>query len=525
MNGPARRSARRPGARLGLLAACLTLALVGAAPAGATPTTFVVMLSDSGDYIGGGQPRFFYPGNGSITISGDAGYFTIVVSGGSIGTDNFFMNVAAPPGENLHTGLYTDVQRAPFRQAGHAGLDIWGDGRGCNEVGGRFDVKDFHVGGNGVPDRLWITYEQHCEKGQPALFGEIRLAEPGGAGALLALPGTLWWPDVPPLGASSTVPVALVNPGAAALGVSTIAVTGLQAPDFSVESDACTGVTLQPGAACRVFLRLIPKVPGPRVAQLVATDGASQTYVVPLDGAGIPGDTRLVMKSDPGDYVGAGQKYKYTPANAQITVTGGLNVVHGSVSGQNGDSWFLDFAAPSGDILKKKNYKNALRYPFQGASPGMDVFGNGRGCNTLTGKFKVKNISVGTDNVVKTFGVKFTQHCEGMTPALHGTLLFQVPTGDVTPPGPVSNLAVTRNPGSASVSWINPPDPDFAFTLVRFLPGTNAPGLPDSGLLAFAGTGVSVQIPNIPSGSSLAIAVYTVDTSGNVGLPVVSVTP
>ena len=133
------------------------------APVGASPVTSVVTFSDPGDYIGVGQPRFFYPGNSSIKIIGNAGYFTISVSGGSIGTDNFSMVFAAPPSETLHTGLYTGLQRAPFRQSGHAGMDIYGDGRGCNEVGGRFDVKDFHVGGNGIPDRLWISYEQHCE--------------------------------------------------------------------------------------------------------------------------------------------------------------------------------------------------------------------------------------------------------------------------------------------------------------------------------------------------------------------------
>jgi hypothetical protein len=198
MTGSAQHSARWPGACVGLLAACLTLVLLGATLVGAAPTTSVVMLSDPGDYIGGGQPRFFHPGNGSITISGNAEYFTISVSGGSIGTDNFSMVFAGPPGENLHTGLYTGAQRAPFRQSGHAGMDIYGDGRGCNEVGGRFDVKDFHVGGNGIPDRLWISYEQHCENGMSALFGEIRLAEPGGSTSLLVLPGIIWWPDGSP---------------------------------------------------------------------------------------------------------------------------------------------------------------------------------------------------------------------------------------------------------------------------------------------------------------------------------------
>jgi hypothetical protein len=525
MTGSRRPSGAWTSALLWRLCAALALLALAATPAGAANTATVQMFSDAGDYIGGGAPRFFYPGNGSITISGNAGYFAVSVSGGSMGTDDFTMTIAAPPGENLHTGLYTGAQRAPFRQSGHAGLDIGGDGRGCNEVGGRFDVKDFHVGINGVPDRLWITFEQHCENFLPALFGEIRLGEPDGSTTLLVLPRAIWWPDVAMKAAGSTVPVTLLNIGSSAVSIATVAVDGLQAADFPVQLDGCAGHTLQPGAACQVFLKFTPKVAGPHVGRLVATDGTAQTYVVPLDGYGAPGVTSLVMHSDPGDFVGAGLNYKYTPGNAQITISGNFSVIHGRVNGQNGDSWFLDFAAKPGDILKKGKYKNATRYPFNGNSPGLDVFGNGRGCNTLTGDFKVKNIAVGIDNTVQAFSVKFTQHCEGVAPALRGTLMFQVPKGDTTPPAQVSSLVVTRGQNSADVSWINPADPDFGFTLVRFLPGTTAPGAPDSGFLAFAGAGASVSIPGVPAGQSLAIAVYTVDTKGNVGSPVISVTP
>ena len=54
-----------------------------------------------------------------------------------------------------------------------------------------------------------------------ALFGEIRLAEPGGSTSLLVLPGTIWWPDVPPMGAGTTVPVTLINTGGASRTVGT----------------------------------------------------------------------------------------------------------------------------------------------------------------------------------------------------------------------------------------------------------------------------------------------------------------
>jgi len=107
-------------------------ALAGPAIASAAPTTFVTMLSDSGDYIGGGTQRLFQPSNSAISISGSAGYLTVFVSGGTAG-DSYDMDFAAPPGQTLVPGYYIGAQRAPFREAGHPGIDISGSGRGCNE--------------------------------------------------------------------------------------------------------------------------------------------------------------------------------------------------------------------------------------------------------------------------------------------------------------------------------------------------------------------------------------------------------
>src|SRR5918992_442224 len=133
--------------------------LAAAAPAGAASLDAVVMYSD-GDYVGQGETRIYHPGNGQIQVGGSTGYLTVGVSGGSLG-DSFSMDFAAPPGQVLAPGVYDDAQRAPFREAGHPGIDISGDGRGCNTVTGRFEVRAFDVTADGRLQRLWIVYEHH----------------------------------------------------------------------------------------------------------------------------------------------------------------------------------------------------------------------------------------------------------------------------------------------------------------------------------------------------------------------------
>jgi len=53
-----------------------------------------------------------------------------------------------------------------------------------------------------------------------------------------------------------------------------------------------------------------------------------------------------------------------------------------------GHSWNLDFAAPFDAPLTPGTYANATRWPFQANGvPGLNISGDGRGSNTLTGSF------------------------------------------------------------------------------------------------------------------------------------------
>jgi hypothetical protein len=171
--------------------------------------------------------------------------------------------------------------------------------------------------------------------------------------------------------------------------------------------------------------------PGPASAQTVQTGTLSFT-------------------SDPGDYIGGGQSASYdTSAADTLNVTGSSDdrIVHVNVDGANGDWWYLDIAAPQGQVLTPGTYTGATRYPFQSPDqPGLSFDGNGRGCNTLTGSFAVQQAVFGPNGYVQEFDATFEQHCEGWDAALRGEVHITNPA-----PPPVLDLGLSvATAGTAS---------------------------------------------------------------------------
>jgi hypothetical protein len=148
------------------------------------------------------------------------------------------------------------------------------------------------------------------------------------------------------------------------------------------------------------------------------------------------------MSGDAGDYITQGLSYSYSAAAGDtLNATGGPAVFHLNINGANGDWWSLDLAAPTGQTLQPGVYDGATRYPFNGSGPGLDVSGNGRGCNTLTGSFTIQSYQPGTSGTVEEMQASFEQHCEGGPAALRGTVTI----GNPTPP-PSLDLAVDISP-------------------------------------------------------------------------------
>jgi hypothetical protein len=479
---------------------------------------YVAMFSDADAFVGGGQPHIFRSGDARIQLTGDASVLSVSVSGGIDG-GSFELEFAAPTGQRLHAGLYSDVENVVLREPGEAGLNIRGDGRGCDRIGGRFDVKDIRARSDGSVEQLWLTFEQHCENLHPALFGEVKLGF-ADDDPLLITPGMLWWPDTDLGATASVVPITIFNVGRRAITLRSTRVVGRHVRDFPVRLDECSDRTLGPGDLCQVFIRFRPLAPGPRIAALVVRDSWARSHRTSLDGFGVGGKTQFVFDSDPGDFIGQGGSRRYDSGSATITAVGSPTVVKGEIQGVDASRWSVTFAAPDGTSLAVgKTYDDALRYPFNDAHPGMDISGQGRGCNDIEGTFKVTALSTTPEGSLEFVGVRFEQHCEGSVPALRGAFDFRVPTGDTRATDSVRRLSLRRRGSSATVAWNDPGNRDFAYTVIRLLQSRNVPVAPNSGLFVYAGRRGLARIHGLIRGRPVAVAAFAVDTAGNVSTP------
>jgi hypothetical protein len=127
----------------------------------------------------------------------------------------------------------------------------------------------------------------------------------------------------------------------------------------------------------------------------------------------------VYLQSDPGDYIGQGLTRTYTPATATLSVTGSAGRLRVALNGAQ--YWSGDFQAMNSlSLLQPGYYGDLQRYPFHNpVKGGLSWSGNGRGCNTLRGWFVVDRVAY-TAGTLSAIDLRFEQHCEGGTPALHG---------------------------------------------------------------------------------------------------------
>ncbi|MEV5594702.1 hypothetical protein [Streptomyces sp. NPDC052496] len=136
------------------------LATPAAAAAGPQPVTSYAYTSVAGDYIGQGRAGTYREPAATITMGGDAGYARVQVS---TAEERWDIDLAAPKGEQLRPGVYRNAERAAFRTGRSPGLDVGGNGRGCNEVYGQFTVHQIATDATGAITLLDASYTQNCE--------------------------------------------------------------------------------------------------------------------------------------------------------------------------------------------------------------------------------------------------------------------------------------------------------------------------------------------------------------------------
>lgn len=222
--------------------------------------------------------------------------------------------------------------------------------------------------------------------------------------------------------------------------------------------------------------------------------------------------TSLTMTSDPGDFVGLGQFYFFTPADgtfsAQQNFDQGVSLNFSGTS--SGQFWSLDFAAPNSQPLTVGAYPGATRFPFQAPNqPGLSVFGDGRGCNTLTGSFQVLQVTYGPGSSITAFDATFVQFCEGGTAALRGEIRFNASV--------IVNLTAPTQLTAFEMQNLN-----FAVTATDTLSQhvmLSSAGLPSGASFIDNGnnTGTFNWTPTASQGGTFLLTFTGVDTLGNVG--------
>lgn len=296
------------------LTATIGFTTVLAAPAQAATGTPVAVTryshtSQAGDYIGRGATAAFTSKTATITVGGSAEYARFQVTSGATRWD---VELAAPAGEKLHPGVYRNAERASSRTGRSPGLDVSGDGRGCNEVYGQFSVDQIETDDSGAVTVLDATYTQHCESvTAPALKGTVKY-------------------------------------------------------------------------------RAYP---------------LSYAYT-----------------SDAGDYIGQGRSQTHTGSTSTFSLGAYGDGIQYGVSGKRED-WSALITPPDGEQLKAGSTYATERFHGPGVA-GLDMGGNGRGCNAATGELTIGRLARDADGTVKAVAATFVQHCEGDTPALHGTIHY-----------------------------------------------------------------------------------------------------
>lgn len=383
-----------------------------AAPS-AQAVTALKLISTPGDYIGQGETTTYRAPRTSIAVSGTASHASVSVDGVSGWTLEF----ASPANTALTATSYPSAARYPFNSPLGAGMSVYGQGRGCNTLKGWFRVLEIATNSSGEIVKLAIDFEQNCETTMPPLYGAIRY----NSGFPL---------EVPTLQAVAGPDFSVFSGQTATLdGTQSFNRRGRGRTSYQwVQLDGPAVVLAGPATAAPSFTAPAVGIEGVSLHfRLDVADNngnmSSDDVVVLVKNASAP-TTLVSFRGDAGDYVTQGRSYNYDRTNAQIVFS--RNFDNGVSIAINGATWWtLDTAVPNNGSFVVGTYTNAQRFPFQAPNtPGLDLSGDGRGCNTLTGQFTVHQVQFDSGGTPQVLDLTFEQHCEGASAAAYGQVLL-----------------------------------------------------------------------------------------------------
>jgi hypothetical protein len=286
--------------------AALLVTLAAAGPARAAEVTSWSSYGDSLDFITLGRSQVLHPGN---TAHLDAvldplwreygAYFDPLGDG-----DGIYLTIAPPKGQPLRLYNHVGVQRTPFNEDWHAGMDLVSGNRGCNGIFGRYELRQLELAPDGQPTRLWLIYEALCDSDHYASFGEIRVNAQVPEAQRRVAPGIVRWPVLDVWERSTVVPVSYLG----SRPLASVALVGAHPRDFTLDRSGCSAGS----GPCDVRVRFAPTAGGGRTARLRFTDTSGGVHETTLEGYAYGGTTSADI-----ELPREGRRYHFTSATNQ----------------------------------------------------------------------------------------------------------------------------------------------------------------------------------------------------------------
>ena len=155
--------------------------------------------------------------------------------------------------------------------------------------------------------------------------------------------------------------------------------------------------------------------------------------------------TFLSFSSDPGDSIGQGHSYFFTPPSGHLVVNtsptpiSSISFFYDPGLGFPWSGGFFSSGRP-GTALTVGQYNNAQ---WNGSSsngePGLNLYVENRGSNHTSGSFHIYDLTFNALGLVNSLAATFEQHSDGSAGALHGALwVNSLATVPVSVPEPAS---------------------------------------------------------------------------------------
>jgi hypothetical protein len=411
-----RRSYRR-------ICALLALALVAMATAASAQTTALVVRSEPGESIGGGQSLTYTTADTSFSVTRNAlnGVSAVVTHAGV----QWILHFAAPGGNPLALGNYPTARRYGTTIA--AGLLMTRGPSFCGSVRGHYLVREIEYATNGNVLRFAIDAEQAC-------IGPLAV------GVALRYNSTIPTDMFPGTDRYSLT----VAPPAHGIVIGAGLAAGL----------ACGGTRL----ACAVTftgpyqatLMAIPDAGymlagwsggcsgGPLTSILVSSAEECGATFQPIEST--TPRTLLILNSPTNEGIGNGRTYIYGAENSQWQFTplpgNGVFLTVRGIGPQTDAFWLLEIKAPpfTGDLGIGSYFYPSLSWsghssPGLAISPEDDGTARGSFCFSSSARLDVRRLEFDArSGAVTAFAADFEQSCSTRTPPMTGTIEYRVPS-------------------------------------------------------------------------------------------------